>query len=82
MCSIPLIKSWNLRKRKIQIAHNRMPNIIYMCILSHICWKSPEWPWSVDQKALKISYEIVHIMVQHKCNSQHFLRNTSPYSQK
>ena len=42
MCTIPLIKLSNLRKRRIFITHHRMPNGIYMCILPHAYYKSPE----------------------------------------
>ena len=40
---IPLVKLSNFRKRKIHIIHHHMANIVYACILSHLCWKSPEW---------------------------------------
>ena len=42
MCTIPLIKLLNLRKRRIFTTHHRMPNGIYMCILPHAYYKSPE----------------------------------------
>ena len=38
----PWIKLQNFKKRKLHIAHRRMPNSIYSCILSHVHWKSPE----------------------------------------
>ena len=43
--TIPLIKLWSFRKRKILIAHHHMLNSIYMCILSHVCKKLPERAW-------------------------------------
>ena len=45
MHTIPLIKLWNFRKRKIHITHHRTPYVIYMCILLHTCGKSPERAW-------------------------------------
>ena len=39
---ISLVKLANFRKRKILIIHNHMANIVYTCILSHLCWKYPE----------------------------------------
>ena len=42
MCTIPLIKLSNFRKRKMHITHHCTPNVIYACILSHGYWKSPE----------------------------------------
>ena len=49
MRTIPLIKVYNFRK-KIHIAHYCTPNFIYMCILPHACWKSPERVWTLIVK--------------------------------
>ena len=42
---IPLIKLWNLRKRKIHIACHCKPNGVYTCNLPQVCWKSAEMAW-------------------------------------
>ena len=51
MRTIPSKKLSNFRKRKIHIAQHHTPNVIYVCVLSHVSWKSRERPADVSNSA-------------------------------
>ena len=51
MRTIPSKKLSNFRKRKIHIAQHHTPNVIYVCVLSHVNWKSRERPADVSNSA-------------------------------